>query len=282
MDDIGNWNSIGSANTKHPVSLVDSQYDPCGNSRRKSCQQSVCSAKSSRDLSSKRVLEEGQCTSSKLDGEMKSSSTWSQSVSDANGDGSQKEKGSPSSDHSSCATTTPTGEGCTSLADSQLSPTKALRAAMLMSRFAETIFKANHQVLVPHGGKVNTLKLQQERERLQKQEFAEKVRIEEQRRAAEAASRMRAEAELKIQRERARQAARIALEKMEKTVEFEDNLKILKELERLRRCPYSSGVDFPFARNPLESLGLYIKEDFLEEDDDAVLNGDFEDGEILI
>lgn len=75
---------------------------------------------------------------------------------------------------------------------------------------------------------------------------------------------------------------------MEKTVEFDDNLKILKDLERLSRSPYSDdilgcgyGVNFCLTRNPLERLGLYIKEDFLEEDEEAVLNGDGEDGEIL-
>nr|GMD87777.1 transcription factor GTE12-like [Ipomoea batatas] len=278
---------VFSAKTNHKVSLVDSQYASSGNSLRRCHKQSVCSAASSRDLSSKRVLEEVHCTSLKLDGEMKSSSTGSQLILDSNGAGSQKEIESPSSDHSSCATTTTIGEGRTSLADAQLSPTKARRAAMLKSRFAETIFKAKHQVLVPQGDKANTLKLQQERERLQKQQLAEKARIDEQIRVAEAA-RMRAEAELKIQRVKEREAARIALEKMEKTVEFEDNLKILKDLERLCRCPYPDdllgsgyGVNFSFGRTPLERLGLYIKEDFLEEDDEAVLNGDGEDGEIL-
>ncbi|XP_019190192.1 PREDICTED: transcription factor GTE12-like [Ipomoea nil] len=280
---------VFSAKSNHKVSLVDSQYASSGNSQRRCYKQSVCSAASSRDLSSKRVSEEVQCTSLKLDGEMKSSSTGSQLIFDANGAGSQKEKESPSSDHSSCATTTTTGEGCTSLADVQLSPTKARRAAMLMSRFAETIFKAKHQVLEPQGDTANSLKLQQERERLLKQQLAEKARIEEQIRVAEEASRMRAEAELKIQREREREAARIALEKMEKTVEFDDIKKIMRELERLCGCPYPDdplgsgyGVNFSLSRKPLERLGLYIKDDLLEEDDDeAVLNGDGEDGEIL-
>ncbi|KAJ6885284.1 hypothetical protein NC651_026021 [Populus alba x Populus x berolinensis] len=45
-------------------------------------------------------------------------------------------------------------------------------------------------------------------------------------RAYEAASRRREEMELKMQREREREAARIALQKMEKTVEIEQNLDI--------------------------------------------------------
>ncbi|CAH9079462.1 unnamed protein product [Cuscuta europaea] len=197
------------------------------------------------------------------------------------GIGAQKEIESRSFDHSSCATTTATG--CASLVDAQLSPTKALRAAMLKSRFAETIFKANHKDDV-----VDPSKLQQEKEKLQKQQLAEKARIEEQIKAAEASARMRVDTELKIQREREREAARIALEKMEKTVDLDDNLKILKDLEKLCQCPRSNdilvcgvGVNLSEARNPLERLGLYIKEEILQEDE-AVLNEDGEEGEILI
>lgn len=191
-----------------------------------------------------------------------------------------KEIGSPSSDHSSCATAT---TGCTSLGDAQLSPTKALRAAMLRSRFAETIFKANHKDDV-----VDPLKLQREKERLQKQQLAEKARIEEQIKAVEESTRLKAEVELKLQREKEREAARIALEKMERTVDLDDNLKILKDLEGLCRCPLSDGllgngdgVNLSLSRNPLERLGLYIKEEILQEDE-AVLNEDGEEGEILI
>nr|GMD86691.1 transcription factor GTE12-like [Ipomoea batatas] len=70
------------------------------------------------------------------------------------------------------------------------------------------------------------LKQQQERERL---EIAEKARIEEEIKAAQILVRMRAEADLKIQRE----AARIAFEKMEKTVEFNDAWQIMRDFESL-------------------------------------------------
>lgn len=215
----------------------------------------------------------------------------------AQGVGGQKEIESPSSDHSSCATATTTG--CTSFGDAQLSPAKALRAAMLRSRFAEMIFKANHKDDV-----VDPLKLQQEKERLQKQQLAEKARIEEQIKAAEASTRMKAEVELKIQREKEREAARIALEKMERTVDLDDNLKILKDLEGLCQCPpcdgllgNGGGVNLSLSRNTLERLGLYIKDEILQEDeavlneedeavlneeDEAVSNEDGEEGEILI
>lgn len=81
---------------------------------------------------------------------------------------------------------------------------------------------------------------------------------------------------------------------MEKTVDFEENLKILKELEMLSGCSGSSprladGDDGPEVvsgvfdgahyRNPLERLGLFMKDEFLDEDDEKILIG--EEGEIL-
>lgn len=44
--------------------------------------------------------------------------------------------------------------------------------------------------------------------------YTEKAKIEAQIKAAEAASRVRAEAEVKLQRDKAREAARLALEKV--------------------------------------------------------------------
>lgn len=58
---------------------------------------------------------------------------------------------------------------------------------------------------------------------------------------------------------------------MEKTVEIDENIYILKDLETL----FCEGVE---GDHPLQRLGLYIKDDFLE-DDDSVLCG--EEGEIL-
>jgi len=199
------------------------------------------------------------------------------------------------------------GEGWSEPIDIQLSPKKALRAAILKSRFAGTILKAKQKTLLDQGDKVDPVKMQQEQERLERQQQEEKERIEAQIRAAEAASRSRVEAELKMKREREREAARIALQKMEKTVEF-DNLEILKEIEKLRKCPLTEHIlndeeDSPQSvldlgeregnvvllggNNPLERLGLFIKEeeeeDYMEEDVDVVeeviLNG--EEGEIF-
>ncbi|CAK9154713.1 unnamed protein product [Ilex paraguariensis] len=206
--------------------------------------------------------------------------------------------------------------------DVQLSPKKALRAAMLKSRFADTILKAKHRTLLDHvilhlffdvtlackftmflsflleGDKADSLKLQQEKEKLKRQQCKEKARIEAQIRAAEAASRLKVEAELKMQRYREREAARVALQKMEKTVEIYENLDILKDLEMLSQCSLSShcldgeedgwsGIVLGAAKggrsaNALERLGLYIKDDHLVyEDYETILKGDGEEGEIL-
>ncbi|XP_056175495.1 transcription factor GTE12-like isoform X2 [Syzygium oleosum] len=230
----------------------------------------------------------------------RSSSVVQASKSDPDSDGavSTVDDGNvcPSSHLAIPSTDATCGEGWSaSLLDIPLSPKKALRAAMLKSRFADTILKAQQKTLLDQCDKADPVKMQQEKERLERRQREEKARIEAQIRAAEAAERMRAEAEARKQRERDREAARIALQKMEKTVDFEENLKILKELEMLSGCSGSSprladvddgsevvsGVfDGAHYRNPLERLGLFIKDEFLEDDDDdKILIG--EEGEIL-
>ncbi|OWM90896.1 hypothetical protein CDL15_Pgr027383 [Punica granatum] len=184
------------------------------------------------------------------------------------------------------------GEGWAApLPDVQLSPKKALRAAMLKSRFAATILKAQHKTLLDHGDKADPIKLQQEKERLERRQLEEKARIEAQIKAAEA----RAEAELKKQRERDREAARIALQKMEKTVEIGENLEILKELEILSGCSLSvhvpesddgsevlsGGFDGSPGKNALERLGLFMKDDYMEDDDEETVCNGGEEGEIF-
>nr|GMD13097.1 Transcription factor GTE11 [Ipomoea batatas] len=113
----------------------------------------------------------------------------------------QKEKESCSSDHSS----SPTG--------AQLSPTKALRAAQMKKRYAHLISKANQGD--------NNADPQQERERI-----AEKGRTDEEI--------IKASGETVLtQRQREREAARIALEKMKQTVEFDDALQIMSDFETI-------------------------------------------------
>jgi hypothetical protein len=54
------------------------------------------------------------------------------------------------------------------LPEEPLSPSKALRAAMLKSRFAGTIVKAQQKALLDH--KIDPAKLQLEKERLEKRQ----------------------------------------------------------------------------------------------------------------
>ncbi|KAF9620866.1 hypothetical protein IFM89_015107 [Coptis chinensis] len=150
--------------------------------------------------------------------------------------------------------------------DGQLSPSKALRAAMLRSRFADTIVKARQKTLLNNGEKSDPVKMKQEKERLEKQQRDEKARIEAQMRAAEAASRMKEEMDLKIQREKEREAARIALQKMERTVQIDENLEILKDLELLGG--YSPVDCLDHNGNPLARLGLFMKVEYLEDEEE--------------
>ncbi|VVA35799.1 PREDICTED: mRNAion factor [Prunus dulcis] len=75
-----------------------------------------------------------------------------------------------------------------------------------------------------------------------------------------------------------RQSARLAILNMEKSVQFEDPLKDLKQLEILCGC----GSEKVYLGLPLKHLGLYLKEDdeLQGQDEEAFLNGDWEEGEI--
>ncbi|KAF5197025.1 Transcription factor gte12 [Thalictrum thalictroides] len=151
-----------------------------------------------------------------------------------------------------------------SLYDGHLSPSKALHAAMLRSRFADTIVKAQQETLLNNGGKSDLVKLKQEKERLEKQQREEKARIEAHIRAAKAASRMKKEMELKMQRQQEREAARIALEKMERTVEICENLDIMKDLEILAALPVKDNI----LAHRLERQGLFMKYEYLEDEEE--------------
>ncbi|EYU19485.1 hypothetical protein MIMGU_mgv1a026708mg, partial [Erythranthe guttata] len=140
----------------------------------------------------------------------------------------------------------------------------SLRAAMLRSRFAETILKAKHQ--------------------LHKGSNEERERIEEEFRASQ-------KEDLKTRRK----IERMALEHMEKSVSInDDNAHLLKELESL--CG-DSAYDLFYGKvtttnncvvvNPLEKLGLYLKEDdyyyFEDKEQDRallVIEDELEEGEI--
>ncbi|KAF7124337.1 hypothetical protein RHSIM_Rhsim12G0159000 [Rhododendron simsii] len=82
------------------------------------------------------------------------------------------------------------------------------------------------------GDKEDCVELQQEKQQ------RKKARKDDQIRVATEASRKSAEVELKKQRERERTAARLALEQIEKTVEFDDNFdQVLKDFQTLSQCP---------------------------------------------
>ncbi|XP_050944518.1 transcription factor GTE12 isoform X2 [Cucumis melo] len=199
--------------------------------------------------------------------------------------------GEPSSDQSLACGANSIPEVCsTPVFDVQLSPKKALRAAMLKSRFAETILKAQQKTLLDLGDKVDQLKIQQEKERLERRQREERERIEAQIKAADMALRLKAEAEKKQQRERDREAARIALQKIERTVDLDQNLEILKELERLcggflfiqhHRAMVTRSLDDCQLENPLERLGLFIKDEFLDDDEETIYSVNGKEGEIF-
>ncbi|GFY84632.1 global transcription factor group E8 [Actinidia rufa] len=185
----------------------------------------------------------------------------------------------------------------------QVSPDKLYRAALLRNRFADTILKAREKTF-NQVEKGDPEKLRREREELEMQKKKEKARLQAEAKAAENARRRAdadAEAEAKRKRELDREAARQALQKMEKTVEINENSRFLEDLDMLRIVPpeqLPSSVDemipdpspyglgsFKFVgSNPLEQLGLYMKMD--EEEDEGEppcvpnIVGDVEEGEI--
>ncbi|KAI9127402.1 hypothetical protein K1719_001961 [Acacia pycnantha] len=192
-----------------------------------------------------------------------------------------------STQHTTSATDSSTREVWSApVCDVQMSPKKALRAAMLKSRFAETILKAQQKTLLNHSDKAEKLKMQQEKERLEKFEREERARIEAQIKAVEAAMKKKAEEESRQQREKQREAARVAVEKVEKSLEF--NLDSYKELERLSGCTLSYHVRSRVVESarlqrasPLERLGLVLKNDYMADGDEDLPNGFSEEGEIL-
>ncbi|XP_047309643.1 transcription factor GTE10-like [Impatiens glandulifera] len=159
----------------------------------------------------------------------------------------------------------------------QVSPQKQYRAALLRSRFADTIIKAQEKAL-EKGEKQDPEKLRLEREGLEKRRREEKARLQAEAIAAEEAQRKAEEAavaELKRKREAEREAARKALQEMEKMVNIDDNCGFMEDFEMLRGGGGSNALlvenlSMMAAQeisNPLEKLGLYMKTD--EEDDDC-------------
>ncbi|XP_010559279.1 PREDICTED: transcription factor GTE12-like isoform X2 [Tarenaya hassleriana] len=177
--------------------------------------------------------------------------------------------------------------------DVPLSPKKALRAAILKSRFADTILKAKQRKVLDNvrrrrisedlvesclqGKNADPSKLEKEKERLKRMQLEEKARMEAEIRAAEAAMQTRKETQLKMERER----QRLLLQKMEEAakVEEENNLRVEREMKNL----FGSGASISH-HQLLENFGLVMKEDDCLEDfesETSVLGVDFEEGEIF-
>ncbi|AEE77284.1 Bromodomain [Arabidopsis thaliana x Arabidopsis arenosa] len=170
---------------------------------------------------------------------------------------------------------------------------KRYRAALLKNRFADIILKAREKPLPQNGIKGDPERLRKEREELVLQKKKEKARLqaeaeaaEDARRQAEAEAAAEAAAEAKRKRELEREAARQALLKMEKTVEINENSRFLEDLEMLsssapEQLPSSAEETSPErpldalgsfnlrGSNPLEQLGLYMKQDDDEEEPEA-------------
>ncbi|XP_077229903.1 transcription factor GTE10-like isoform X2 [Tasmannia lanceolata] len=192
-------------------------------------------------------------------------------------------------------------EGENAPSERQVSPEKLYRAALLRSRFADTILKAREKTL-DKGEKGDPEKLRREREELERIQREEKARLQAEAKAAEDARRQaeaEAAAEARRKRELEREAARLALQKMEKTVEINENCQFLKDLEMLGSVPpehLPSSVDETspdhcqdamgfklMGSNPLEQLGLYMKVDDEEDEEcepDSAAVNDVEEGEI--
>lgn len=175
-------------------------------------------------------------------------------------------------------------EGESAQSERQVSPVKLYRAALLKSRFADTILKAQEKT-TGKGEKQDPERSRLEKMELEKRRRAEKARLQAEAKAAEEARRKaeaEAAAEAKRKREVEREAARQALQKMEKTVDIDENSQFLEDLELLQAAPMEPLVDetspihcvdplgsfkFQGNSNPLEQLGLYMKDDDDEEEE---------------
>ncbi|XP_061952351.1 transcription factor GTE10-like isoform X1 [Populus nigra] len=178
-------------------------------------------------------------------------------------------------------------EGESAPSKRQVSPEKLYRAALLRNRFADTILKAREKAL-EKGEKCDPEKLRKEKEEFERRQKEEKARLQAEAKAAEEARRKaeaEAAAEAKRKRELQREAARQALSEMEKTVDINENSHFMEDLEMLRTIHDEQLPSFieetspdlsqnclgsfklQGSSNPLEQLGLYMKEDDDEEEE---------------
>ncbi|KAL6545552.1 hypothetical protein OROGR_009426 [Orobanche gracilis] len=216
-----------------------------------------------------------------------------------NGNGEQHTELNPSSVEPHCHR-----EGESAPQERQVSPDKLYRAALLRGRFADIIIKAQENS-IEKGERPDPEKLKRERDEIERRRKEEKARLQAEAKAAEAARKKaeaEAAAEAKRKRELEREAARQALLKMEKTVEINESSQFMEDLEMFRSAqdePSQSFMEaaspensinglgsfkFQASSNPLEQLGLYMKNDEEEEEIEPQSNldalNDPEEGEI--
>ncbi|KAL6494373.1 hypothetical protein OROGR_031173 [Orobanche gracilis] len=198
-----------------------------------------------------------------------------------NGNGEQHTELNPSSVEPRCHQ-----EGESASPERQVSPDKLYRAALLRGRFADIIIKAQENS-VEKGERPDPEKLKRERDEIERRRKEEKARLQAEAKAAELArkkSEAKAAAEARRKRELEREAARQALLKMEKTVEINESSQFMEDLEMFRSAqdePLQSFIQaaspentinglgsfkFQASSNPLEQLGLYMKNDEEEEE----------------
>lgn len=259
---IAHKGSSGSVDGKPPMSSNSSKCHSCGGMRCRCGLQTKNALRSSAEKSS-----QGQSLGTRVDVQKNVSTAHaSTSCHDSNcfGNAKDDEKTATSPDMSPSYAASTSDEGWTRL-DDQCSLEKAQRVAMLRSRFAETILKAN--------GKSDPKKIQEEKERLERLQQEEEAKIK---------ARMEEEQlKRKMQLDMARQAARSALEMVERTIKVDDNLKSLRELETLCQRSSSRNLYVDSFRRHLQLIGLVLKNDLSENEEDRFLCGDWEEGEIL-
>ncbi|KAK1368863.1 Transcription factor GTE12 [Heracleum sosnowskyi] len=276
----GNRSTCSSVKTIASLNLVATRCRSCGSLKCECSPQNGYAYESSKKLPSERYSGRN-CVASKTEHESSLTSTTCKSdpESDVAVSALDEENNCSSPQPSSLCTTAASADASwTPAIDIQLSPKKALRAAMLKKRFAGTILKAKQKTLLDHVDKVDPVNLRQEKEKLERQQQEEKERIENQIRAAKVASSLKAQEELRLRREREREAARIAIQKMEKTVEIEDNMKVLKELEMVL---FKARQGDRFG-NIMQQIGLFLKNDDMdyEDEEDGQFLQDWEEGQI--
>ncbi|KAL0397257.1 UNVERIFIED_CONTAM: Transcription factor GTE10 [Sesamum calycinum] len=174
-------------------------------------------------------------------------------------------------------------EGESAPPERQVSPEKQYRAALLRSRFADIIIKAQENTL-EKGGKPDTEKLKLEKEELERRRREEKARLQAEAKAAEEARR-KAEVEAAAEARRKRNLKGKPLAKLCSRSAPDEHLhSFIEEASPENSLNGLGSFKFRANSNPLEQLGLYMKNDEEEEEVEpqSILDtsNDPEEGEI--